>query len=246
MKKDFFIGKKFNKLTVKSFLGLRLYYGQKRRFVLCKCDCGNKKELPLTRILTSKNKSCGCLAPSHDIRHGLSGSRFHVIWKALFRRCNNKKATGYYLYGKKGIKVNDRWKNFINFRDDMYKSYLAHVKDFGEKNTSLDRIDGNKDYELPNCRWATWKEQARNKKNNKILQIDNEKMCVAAWAEKRKINEQTIRSRLFRNWTPEQALNFKSHPKRTIWYTQRETEGRFKGRFTKNPSSKKQVPQKKF
>mgnify|MGYP001605568036 FL=1 len=74
-------------------------------------------------------------------------------------RCNNPKNHKYPIYGARGIKC--LWNKFEDFRDDMYESYLEHVKEFG-KNTSIDRIDVNGHYCKENCRWATAKEQSIN------------------------------------------------------------------------------------
>lgn len=86
--------------------------------------------------------------------HGFSGTRLHGIWKGMRNRCNNPNFPKYRLYGGRGIRVCERWNDFMKFREDMGEPpTLAH---------SLDRIDGNGSYEPGNVRWATPTEQARN------------------------------------------------------------------------------------
>lgn len=50
----------------------------------------------------------------------------------------------------------------------MYESYLEHTNINGENNTTIERIDVNKDYCFNNCKWATWDEHA---KNNRSLEV---------------------------------------------------------------------------
>jgi len=99
---------------------------------------------------------------------GISKERIGRIWYGIIARCNNPNYSNFYLYGGRGIKC--LWKNFEEFRKDMSKSYWEHLKKFGEDNTQIDRINNNGNYEINNCRWATRKEQAKNKQ--KIKGID--------------------------------------------------------------------------
>lgn len=130
---------------------------------LFKCFCGNEF---LTRAIWIKNghtRSCGCLKNIVKTKHGHSkkGSRSltYVTWYNMIQRCFNPKTPKWQYYGGKGVTVCESWKQFKNFLNDM-----------GErpKNTSLDRIDSDKNYEISNCRWATITEQNNNLSSRKL------------------------------------------------------------------------------
>jgi len=143
------------------------------------CDCGTNKIIIGHSIKTGLSKSCGCLQLERATTHGMKGTRFYNIWRGMKKRCSEINSPHYKDYGGRGITVCDRWlESFENFRDDMYPSYLEHVKAYGEKDTTIDRIDVNGNYESCNVRWATRAEQNRvmrtsSQTNNLIKHIKN-------------------------------------------------------------------------
>ncbi len=150
--------------------------GSKRMIGLYKCHCGAEKEISVYNVKSGKTISCGCESIKQirelgertgknkaSYSHGMFGTRFYKIYYGIKSRCENPNiGKSYKWYGAKGIKC--EWKKFEDFRDDMYESYLNHCKEYGEKQTTIDRIDSSKNYNKTNCRWATYKEQAKEKR----------------------------------------------------------------------------------
>lgn len=181
--------KKFNRLTV-----LKLAKPRKgRTFWICKCKCGNLKEVEAYILKTNKYSSCGCLGKELRAKrnteiittHGMTKTKIYRAWQHLRNRCQNQNNQAYRHYGGRGISVCKKWNEFENFRDDMYESYKEHVVKFGEKQTTIDRIDNNGNYELGNCRWATYKEQAHNQRKNRSAKVRAGKLgSIARWGKK--------------------------------------------------------------
>lgn len=130
--------------------------------------------------------------------------RFRSIWRNMVNRCTKIDSNNYKYYGGKGIKVCKSWLDYNNFCADMYESYQKHVKECGEKDTTLDRIDVNGDYEPENCRWATYKEQNNNKRNNVITPTGE---TLREYCERNNLNYSTISVRIQRGWSMEKAIS---------------------------------------
>lgn len=120
------------------------------------------------------------------------------MWATMLRRCDNKTQDSYKIYGARGIKVCDEWKTFVGFYNDMGTSYKDGL--------SIDRINSDGNYCKENCRWATAKEQARNRCSNKLLTFNDQTKSLAEWAELTGQTYSTIKLRLRRGWSVARAL----------------------------------------
>lgn len=137
----------------------------------CLCKCGNETVVRGSSLRNGDIKSCGCLqlerVKESEFIHGMCSTRFYKLWNGMIQRVTNPNNVAYKDYGGRNITITSKWLIFINFKEDMYESYLKHVKEFGEDNTTLDRWpDVNGNYTKDNCRWATWKEQCSNKRDS--------------------------------------------------------------------------------
>lgn len=121
----------------------------------------------------------------------MARTKVYVIWSAMKRRCTNPNVVEWKNYGGRGIGLCERWLAFENFFADM-----------GEppQGKSLDRIDVNGDYSPENCRWATYEQQARNTRSNRIVCIDGVLMPVMAACEVTGIPHTTVYSRIHNKW----------------------------------------------
>jgi hypothetical protein len=155
--------KKFGRLYVKKRAGTN---SSKKPLWECECDCGNVKNIIGAALVNGTTQSCGCLrkevTSQRSKTHGMRKTRIYETWYAMKKRCQNEGNISYPYYGGRGIRVCEKWETFSGFIEDMYAAYLDHVEQYGEKQTTLDRIDSNKDYDPENTRWATYTTQSRN------------------------------------------------------------------------------------
>jgi len=193
-------GQKFNRLTIIKYLYTNHNY---KPVWLCRCDCGNEKEILGESIKSGKTKSCGCRQlEAKNIKHGKTNSRLYECWQHMKRRCYNKKMSNYKYYGRRGIKVCKEWRsNFEIFYDWAMKNGY-------KENLEIDRIDVNGNYEPNNCKWSTRKEQCNNKRNNYYIEYKRQRKTLTEWADILNIKVITLYDRLNKlQWTIEKALN---------------------------------------
>lgn len=142
---------------------------------------------------------------SSNTKHKIRDKRLYRRWSSTRQKCENPNHTAYPRYGKLGIKVCERWQNYENFENDLLESFLEHIEEYGIKDTTLDRFpDKMGDYEPNNVRWATMREQANNKRNNRMITED---LTVAQFAEKYNMKYSVVLARLNAGWSAEEILN---------------------------------------
>lgn len=180
--------------------------GPHKKYVywLCQCDCGSLTRKRQDHVKNGRTTSCGCFnaeeARKRSTKHNQCFSSTYVIWQNMKSRCLNPKNKAYHNYGGRGIFVCPEWVN----------SFEQFLGDMGDRPDGLvlDRINNNDGYYKENCRWVTYSENNRNKRNSIILEHDGTKQSIKTWSEKTGINHGTLTSRLRRNkWTITRLLN---------------------------------------
>jgi hypothetical protein len=187
--------------------------GNKRRIAEWKCSCGKSFEASVGNITSGNIKSCGCKKREAILkrcsRHGHSpnsgGTRIYRFWQSMKERCLNGNSWSFHHYGARGIKIYPAWtssfETFFNYFQNKFK--MVEIP-YG---LSMDRINNNGDYEPDNLRLATSRIQNNNKRNNRVIIYNGEKMTITQLAKKVGINRTTIAARINKqNKTVKQAI----------------------------------------
>lgn len=204
------IGLMFGKLKVLEWAGksnLRSAENPKKDvtdFWVCWCDCGNPEYNPVIAcgrwLKYGNTSSCGCKRR----KHRMAGTRIYHIWSGMIGRCTNPQNDDYRRYGGRGITVCSNWR-------ESFENFYADMGDPPTDKHTLDRRDVNDNYSPENCRWATRKQQNRNRRDNRPITWNGEAKLITEWAEDPRlvslgITARGLATRLYSGWTVEEAM----------------------------------------
>jgi hypothetical protein len=193
-------GEKFNRWTVIKEVARDKH---KRRMILCRCECGTEKVVPLTYLRSGESKSCGCMKIEMFIRqntkHGGSRTKLYKVWTSMKQRCLNEKCSVFEGYGGRGITICDEWLDYETFRKWAVST--------GYKNgLTIERKDVNGNYEPGNCEWIPQSKQSMNTRSNRIINFNGKSQTLKEWSVETGINYDTLFGRLRKGWSIKRAL----------------------------------------
>jgi hypothetical protein len=198
------VGQRFARWALVGFVERTAKHGERWE---AECSCGTRKVVFLDNLRRGLSGSCGCLnrerqrdlhtTHGHAPRSGKSP--LYRCWRSMVARCCNANCDAFRYYGGRGITVCDRWRG-------SFEAFAADMGEMPSPKHEIDRIDTNGHYEPANCRWRTHREQMWNVRTNVMVEYRGETRCIAEWCAILGRNVGTIRSRLKRGMSVEEAF----------------------------------------
>lgn len=176
---------------------------------LFSCECGVKKELRVSAVKYGTPKSCGCAIatrnrerPGHlshgDARKG-KVVRLHGIWRKMLGRCNSTVAVPHAAYAGRGVAVCPEWTEYVAFKAwALENGYQPHL--------TIERIDNDGNYEPSNCRWATRRDQTRNRRSSRFIEHAGRRLLLCDWATATGLDASLIAWRIKQGWPMDRVL----------------------------------------
>lgn len=196
-----FIGQRFGRLVVRA---VEPQGPPSKSILICDCDCGASVPVRVANAKRGHTRSCGCLqreVAKKPITHGGTNTPEYKTWETMHGRCKSLQPETFLVYGARGISVCAEWSGPTGFA-----RFLLDMGPRPSRLHTIDRKDNDLGYSKDNCRWATPKQQSRNRRNNQLLSWNGETRCVGEWAEITGIRPTTIRNRLKNGWPIESVL----------------------------------------
>ena len=172
----------------------------KKTYASFLCRCGNKHIARVYSVKIGKTKSCGCYTAKFRTKHGRRNTTEYRIWQKMKRRCLVEKDKDFPNYGGRGITICKDW-------EESFEKFYRDMGDRPSKNHCMERVDNNKGYCKENCVWATFKEQANNRRSSRWITYNGETKTLSQWCEQFNIIPQTFLSRIQRGMSIGQALS---------------------------------------
>jgi hypothetical protein len=194
------LGERFGRLVI-----VGESHGTRKRRFDCLCDCGQSKNVALSKLRSGNTQSCGCL--QHEIKkqstrtHGQSKTRIYRIWVGMKARCLDPRVPEYSNYGGRGISVCSSWMNFESFQS------WASTNGYNDDLT-IERKDNDGNYDPENCEWIPKGKQGFNTRKSIAITYDGRTMILKEWARVLGIRYLKLYKRIvILGWSAERAFS---------------------------------------
>lgn len=122
--------------------------------------------------------------------HGMWGTPEYSCWSSMISRCENPNDQRFKKYGQRGIRVCSAWRN-------SFEVFFADMGARPSTEHSIDRYPNNNgDYQPGNCRWATVRQQNRNRRSNTTVDYHGENICLTELCERLGVSYSMVRQRM--------------------------------------------------